>query len=374
MSEFIRTVTATIVNRSDQTLTLFTEHLEHGGWDIPPPASVAPGATSTAFVSQTIGLFTGTEGWAAYKLDDGSTFRIDWDNPFVGPNEFSQVRQPQGDQTTTPTFGDPHDDDATVIYTFGPITASEAGSVNPTDPNAPPIPHETQVVAQCNALTHVSKAGRYDRCAAVEYAAKYWDKVVSDGYIAILQTPNYLEAEPGSPIATPSQYNEEDCTHFTSCCIGQPWDSIKIREALRSVRRPNNAQLPTGLVPQRTKAGGLPLKSTRWHGAHWLYGFVSAPELVMFLTDPRGPLIKFTGEQFTASEDISPMSELEPGDMIAVAWKRKSKNTKNPVYTHIFLYLGDGKVAAHTASRFNDGFPPYKKNAELFYSYLHVTY
>ncbi|MCH8622179.1 papain-like cysteine protease family protein [Undibacterium sp. TS12] len=57
----------------------------------------------------------------------------------------------------------------------------------------------------------------YDRNAAVIYAQTYFNRTCSDNYL-FSQTDAFYFADPAAA-AVP---NENDCTHFVSCCIGQP--------------------------------------------------------------------------------------------------------------------------------------------------------
>jgi hypothetical protein len=84
-----RSVVVTLVNSYPGQMWLYSYQLDHGRWSLLPPDEIDPGGRGV-WASVSNGLFTGTEGWAAftvYGFDDGD-FLVHWDNPFIGGNTF----------------------------------------------------------------------------------------------------------------------------------------------------------------------------------------------------------------------------------------------------------------------------------------------
>lgn len=87
-----RSTRVTIHNETQQVLTHLSDSLDHGEWTDPlsPPASIPPGAV-VWWQSESDGIATGTEGRAAYRIDDNQhQFDVHWDNPYVGTNFYEQ--------------------------------------------------------------------------------------------------------------------------------------------------------------------------------------------------------------------------------------------------------------------------------------------
>ena len=134
----------------------------------------------------------------------------------------------------------------------------------------------------------------YDRQAAYNYAQKYWDEVCSDGYFWNTRT-GYISLSLGTNIVGWTGY---DCAHFVSCCIGS-----------------ESHEQGGGLdVPSRTAT----------------YGEPSAQNLGDWLIDEG------------IAEQKTSINQLEKGDVINYDW------TGDGHWDHAALYLGSGKVAAHT--------------------------
>ncbi len=141
----------------------------------------------------------------------------------------------------------------------------------------------------------------YNRQAAYDYAQEYWDEVCSDGYF--WNTPStYISLESGTDITSMTGY---DCAHFVSCCIGS---------------EPNE------------QGGGLDVPSR----VSPTYGEPGAAKLGDWLI-----------ESGNAVEKTS-IDELEKGDVINYDWDSDGH------WNHIALYLGNGKIAAHTICVWNE--------------------
>jgi hypothetical protein len=101
-----RSVVLELDNTSTRRLTLQEVNSEHGGFRTPiPPQSVNP-VSSVLFAHASEGFLTGTEGWVKFRIDDeGTTFHLQWVNPFLGGNESScRVEGTHTDWYVTHTF------------------------------------------------------------------------------------------------------------------------------------------------------------------------------------------------------------------------------------------------------------------------------
>ncbi len=94
MSGLSRSVTCVVVNTTGAGLKLSTKEFTHGSPDVPIPERIES-MTSDHWVTSTAGVFTGTQGWAVFEIEGGNgMFEVDWNNPFVGTNEFKQIYHP----------------------------------------------------------------------------------------------------------------------------------------------------------------------------------------------------------------------------------------------------------------------------------------
>ena len=233
---------------------------------------------------------------------------------------------------------------------------------------------------------HASVASNYDRTAAMAYAATYWDKTCSDGFVGVSkQKTSFREVPPTTPfmnagvggsestvgtdgVIIPAS-DLEDCTHFTSCCIGNPWDAAKLRPMLQS-----NPNLPKSQAPV-IKAGGLDIPPD-WlgTGAVWLYGKVGAPQLIEHLISkglakPVTPKRMMTGDEaadwFLNVNNGGGSTDryLKPGDVIGLAVNR--------IYTHVMLYAGNQTISCHTWCR-NQAYWRISTSATASYTLLHI--
>jgi len=168
----------------------------------------------------------------------------------------------------------------------------------------------------------------YSRGQAVFYAAAYWNKVCDDGYVATLGQPAYVKQPAGADLTNLSIPDEEDCTHFVSRCLGSLGGGLKI---------PND--------------NGLAL------------GILSAPLLVHFLTTQSGIAVKITDK--TVKNDAKAyIDNLAPGDVIGYFPKQGRS------YGHMALYVGDGRIAAHSICRWGDYFDV--PGGDSFVTLLHI--
>lgn len=167
----------------------------------------------------------------------------------------------------------------------------------------------------------------YNRQAAYNYAQKYWNKVCSDGYFFEgSYPPSYLGAE--SPVPS----GGFDCAHFVSCCIGsEPHE------------RGGGLDVPSRLINDPNCPG--------------CYGEPGANKLVNWLINSGNAVYKDS------------IDELEIGDVICYDWDN------NGYWDHVVLYLGDGKIAAHSVSYWGANWDIYKQNhPNCGYKFIHINF
>jgi hypothetical protein len=186
----------------------------------------------------------------------------------------------------------------------------------------------------------------YNRSAAVNYARRYWNIPCNDGIVALSRRDKgYFEKVPAGtkfihefdqasnslkrehalkPDGTRIEWKDlDDCTHYISCCIGQP--------------------------PGET-GGGIPLMRQLGSPPNRPYGIVRVSTMVDYLLGNIGQApykyAQAVGTEKTS--DSSLISHLDPGDLIAY-WHIAKKR-----YSHLTMYLGSGKIACHTYCRSDD--------------------
>lgn len=218
-----------------------------------------------------------------------------------------------------------------------------------------PAPGQTSAQSLAISTKSASRRGMagmfstYDRSAAVAYARKFAKKPCSDGFIMLDESntkvtfrgmpvakvpadanivrdggdQDHVENADGSPFklsdGTNLTFREmDDCTHFISCCIGQP--------------------------PGDT-GGGIEVPTNMWGDPkdNNPYGISRVQSLINFLENKK--LVDVVAEKTT---DTTKISGLDAGDLIAYFNPGKGR------FTHLALYLGGGKIAAHTISRLDE--------------------
>jgi hypothetical protein len=175
--------------------------------------------------------------------------------------------------------------------------------------------------------------------AALISAANFYDKVSHDGRVALGSKQNGyplaingVQLSPGLPFSAIGPIpNEEDCTHFISCCIGQA--KAKIRVGSQDIEF-RGGGLP---VPQ-------PFKDIK------VYGETYAPRLVYWLKGSR--LGTAMGRDFWPTQDFNTrqaiLQQLQPGDLLAYA-----SRAHPDAYEHLALLVGPSNIACHTTQRYN---------------------
>ncbi len=145
-------------------------------------------------------------------------------------------------------------------------------------------------------------AGQFDRAKAVSYANNYARFVCGDGYF---WTDGSTESNLGALTPVPTSPIGDDCAHFVSCCIGSE---------------------------SHQKGGGLTI-TTRAPPA---YGEPGAARLISTCLLAAG-----------LATEVTSLSSLSPGDVIGWDW---AGNTNIGSLDHDTLYVGNGLIAAHSAS------------------------
>ena len=190
---------------------------------------------------------------------------------------------------------------ATFSMSF--IAPEAAGSVTNTFQlnNASGVYFGPLVTVQV-VVAQAGSTNQYDRGKAVSYANNYAGYVCSDGYFWTSGS-GYTNAGALAPV--PTYVTGDDCAHFVSCCIGS---------------QPNQ------------RGGGLPIPSR----ASPTYGEPGAGRLIN--------TVLFGGGWAT---EVFSLSSLSPGDVIGWNW---AGNTNIANIDHVTVYLGNGLLAAHSAS------------------------
>jgi hypothetical protein len=209
----------------------------------------------------------------------------------------------------------------------------------------------------------------YDRSAAIAYAGKYWNVPCNDQFIALSGARPFVKVPGGTKFVhdfasssgssdqehavTPGGdriewANLDDCTHFISCCIGEP---------------PGETG---GGIPITYKQMGSPPTAP--------YGIVRVSTMVDYLLGrlPRRPTnyAALIGDEKTKDDRL--IGHLQPGDLVAY-W-----NIARGRYSHLTLYLGSRKIACHSYCRSNDPACTWDNNWDLgrgthSWTFLHIT-
>ena len=193
----------------------------------------------------------------------------------------------------------------------------------------------------------------YDRDKAVEYARKYWNKVCNDGFVVSKKA--YQKVDLGTrfchefstgnscdnkthkkddskqqehallPDGSTIQWKDlDDCTHFISCCIGEPSGKGFTQNET------------SGDLPIKYRQLGYPPKAP--------YGITRVSTMVQYLTSTKG----WAEIKAEKRNDDTQIKNLTNGDLIAYF------NTETNKYSHLALYLDAGKIACHSYARSDD--------------------
>jgi len=171
----------------------------------------------------------------------------------------------------------------------------------------------------------------YNREQARKYASAYAWKVCHDGSIAVDGSKLYEKAKPGSKMSLYDFSDENDCTHYISCCIG------------------DHGGIPFG-SKKRTGIPGGGLKITLQTAIQKGYGCSSAPKMVAYLLKNHAKLVGTEKMRVTKSVTELAQHKSEKGDLIAYA------ETKTGGYKHMAFNLWHGYISCHTDCRYGDQF------------------
>jgi hypothetical protein len=282
---------------------------------IPLNTVMAPGQTFTmTWTMQNTGTTTWSPGATGYTLNlvgtdslgavplSANTFAT-WFHPCATIGSGSSVAP-----GATATFS---------MYFIAPETAGTYYD-NFQMVSASSVSFGPQVTVQI-VVQQAGPTGQYDRAKAVSYANNYAGFVCSDGWF---WTDGSTDSLLGALTPVPTSPIGDDCAHFVSCCIGSQ---------------------------SNQKGGGLNIPS-RVSRVPPTYGEPSAPDLV--ITSLLGSGL---------ATEVSSLSSLSPGDVIAWSW---STSTSLADIDHVTLYLGNGLLAAHSASRLDVSANTWYQDAE----------
>jgi hypothetical protein len=174
----------------------------------------------------------------------------------------------------------------------------------------------------------------YNRRLAVFSAAFFWDKVSHDGRVATKggypSKINGVTLTPGLPFSEIGAIaNEDDCTHFISCCIGESKCAIKVGDQDITI---------TG--------GGLKISSPFKNAK--VYGQTYVPRLVGELYSSKQARIiwpQFLVTNYATTRDKI-LQNLQAGDLLAYASKPDPNH-----YEHMAILVGPDTISCHTRSR-----------------------
>jgi hypothetical protein len=279
---------------------------------IPANAVMAPGQTFTqTWTMQNTGTTTWSPGSSGYTLNLAGTDSLGA-VPF-----FARTGGAVHPPIATIDSGSSVAPGATGTFSLSFIAPETAGTYTDTlqMANASAVSFGPQVTVRI-IVQQTGPSGQYDRAKAVSYANNYAAYVCSDGYF---WADGSTETNLGALTPVPSSPIGDDCAHFVSCCIGS---------------QPSQ------------KGGGLSL-ATRAPPA---YGEPGAARLVQ--------TVLLGG---SLAVEVSSLSSLSPGDVIGWNWEG---NTNLGNLDHDTLYLGNGLLAAHSASHLDVSATTYYQSSE----------
>ncbi len=245
---------------------------------------------------QNTGTTTWTPGFTGYTMD------------IVGEDSLGAM-PPSAKTFASPTLSTPIGSGASVApgaqatFTMSFIAPETAGSVTDSFQlnNASSVFFGPTNTIQIVVL-QAGSTNQYDRARAVSYANNYAGFVNSDGYFWT-NGSTYGTFTPLSP--APSSGLGDDCAHFVSCCIGS---EPHVRGA--------GLNIPSRVPPT--------------------YGEPGAAKLVNNCLIGPGYAV-----------EVFSLTKLSPGDVIGWNWEG---DTNIADLDHVTLYLGNGLLAAHSAS------------------------
>src|SRR3954466_9427901 len=169
----------------------------------------------------------------------------------------------------------------------------------------------------CGLAPSASAITVYNRTAAVAYANKYWNKVVSDGYFWINgSTANSYGAGQPVPVNVPGEAGGigDDCAHYVSSVLGSE---------------------------SHEKGGGLIIPNRA--GTYGEPGAARLDELLV------GNSLGGYSTTYQYGQLVTSVSQLTPGDVIGYDWTGSGGGSMSGI-DHTVVYLGNNVIAAHATS------------------------
>src|SRR3954463_4139118 len=188
----------------------------------------------------------------------------------------------------------------------------------------------------CGLATSAS-AIVYDRNAAVAYAHKYWDKVVSDGYFWINgSTANSYGAGNPVPVNVPGEASGigDDCAHYVSSVLGNE---------------------------SHEKGGGLTIPNRA--GTYGEPGAARLDELLV------GNSLGGYGTTYKYGQLVTSVSQLTPGDVIGYDWDGNGGGSMSGI-DHTVVYIGNNLVDCHATSHLGAN---WTLGGAADYFFIHIT-
>jgi hypothetical protein len=198
----------------------------------------------------------------------------------------------------------------------------------------------------------------YDRPAAVAYANLFAKRVCHDGWVAA--KPRSVQFQAGRPLKEVRGLiaDEDDCTHFISCCVGRVHRTVIVDG-----------------VPRLVRSGGIDLHSPMDH-PHLnpgLYGEITTPRAFGQLQIRGGgrivhPQFMDLKPEKGAAVEVTRAAirkNLRTGDILAYAENKHLHKDGTGNYGHLALVVsvdpnlhGSDRVgiACHTIARFGEDF------------------
>src|ERR1017187_323783 len=289
---------------------------------IPTNAVMSPGQTFTNTWTMTnTGTTTWSSGYSGYTLNIAGTDSLG--AVPLSPRTSSGANPP----IATINGGGSVAPGTTATFSMSFIAPETAGTYSDTFQmaNVSAITFGPTVTVQI-VVQQAGPTGQLDRAKAVSYANNYARFVGSDGYF---WTDGSTESNLGALTPVPTSPIGDDCAHFVSCCIGSE---------------------------PHQKGGGLTI-TTRAPPA---YGEPGAARLISTCLLAAG-----------LATEVTSLSSLSPGDVIGWDW---AGNTNMGSLDHDTVYLGNGVIAAHSASHLDVSATTYYQSSypNLAWHLIHI--
>jgi len=181
----------------------------------------------------------------------------------------------------------------------------------------------------------------YNRDAACFYAVHFANKPCHDGATVGKSAIDPTQAD-FSFVDDPSPINENDCTHFVSCCIGGH------KGTFTRVKDGKTKSFPTDKADV-LPGGGISLE---WDQPSLAYGMIGAPRFARHLVDKKkavlagGNLIPFPNGTAAQISKLEKANLFAKGDVIVYADALDLGSVG-----HCAIYMGNQLICCHTNNR-----------------------